>query len=194
MRSGILETPRLLVEPFGPEHLTDRYVGWLNDPAVTRFSQQRHHAHTMESCRAYLASFEGRPHYFWAVVGRDRAVGHVGNMTAYADEASNVADVGILLGERRLWGQGYGGEAWLAVCDYLFRIAGFRKVTAGAIAPNVGMCRVMDRAGMAADGTRARHAVWEGGEVDVVHRALFRDDWMARYPIGPFASGSERRL
>jgi ribosomal-protein-alanine N-acetyltransferase len=178
--TGALETPRLRVLPFGEEHLTERYVGWLNDPEVVRFSEQRHHVHTLESCRAYWRSFAGTPHHFWAVVARDPPLGHLGNLNAYVDDRNGVADVGILIGERAAWGRGFGLEAWTAVVDWLFAVRGVRKVTAGTVAPNRGMLRIMERAGMVEDGRRVRHLLVEGREVDVVHAALFREQWEAR--------------
>ena len=36
--SSIL-TPRLRIEPFSASHLTERYVGWLNDAETMRFSE-----------------------------------------------------------------------------------------------------------------------------------------------------------
>lgn len=36
---------------FADRHLTERYVGWLNDPAVVRYSEQRHSRHTLWSRR-----------------------------------------------------------------------------------------------------------------------------------------------
>jgi RimJ/RimL family protein N-acetyltransferase len=170
--SSIIETPRLRLEPFSAGHLSARYVGWLNDPEVVRFSEQRHRTQTLESCRDYWRSFDGSPHFFWAMVAKDNSLGHIGNMNAYLDEPNGVADVGILIGERTSWGQGYGLEAWNAVCGFLFR-SGVRKITAGTLAGNAGMLAIMDRAGMVEDGRRIRQCLWEGQAVDICHRALF---------------------
>src|SRR6185436_19791092 len=113
-------TKRLQVEPFSVErHLSDRYVSWLNDPEVTRFSEQRRRTHTRESCRQYAASFEGTPNHFWAVVARDPLIGHLGNLNAYVNAEHQTADVGILIGERPAQGKGFATEAWSAVCDFL---------------------------------------------------------------------------
>jgi len=177
--SPVLETPRLRVEPFGEGHLGARYVGWLNDPEIVKFSEQRAHVHTLDSCRAYADSFAGTPNFFWAVVARDPALGHLGNMNAYVDAANGVADVGILIGQRAAHGQGYATEAWNAVCDFLLRTAGMRKVTAGTISVNTPMLRVMERAGMVDDGRRVGQRLWNGQVVDLVHKALFREDCCA---------------
>lgn len=78
--SPVLRTSRLRLEPFAEPHLTERYVGWLNDPDVVRFSEQRHRRHTLASCEAYWRSFEGTPNHFWAIVADDASLGHIGNI------------------------------------------------------------------------------------------------------------------
>ncbi|MGE3538595.1 MAG: GNAT family N-acetyltransferase [Candidatus Tectimicrobiota bacterium] len=170
-----LLTPRLRLVPFTAAHLTPRYVAWLNDPEVVRYSEQRHHRHTLHSCRMYWQALQETPHYFWAIETHQAEPGHIGNLTAYVDPVHAVADLGILLGARQVWGRGYGAEAWMASCNYLLGPAGLRKITAGTLAVHTAMLGVMRRAGMVEDGRRCRHMLWDGAEVDVVHMALFRD-------------------
>jgi RimJ/RimL family protein N-acetyltransferase len=171
----LIETGRLRIEPFSQEHLTPRYVGWLNDPEVVRYSEQRHRTHTLEGCRRYFESFRDTPHFFWALVVKDGPAGHIGNMNANVNVENRLADVGILIGERAAWRRGYGLEAWRAVCGYLLGAAGMRKVTAGAMAANTAMLSIMRRSGMAEDGRRIRHYLLDGREVDIVHAALLRE-------------------
>jgi ribosomal-protein-alanine N-acetyltransferase len=174
--SRTLETPRLRLEPFSESRITPRYLGWLNDPAIVQFSEQRHRTHTRDSARAYLDGFRDSPSYFWAIVATDDALGHIGNVTAHVDPHNSLADLGILIGERQMWGGGLGTEAWLAAMAFLFNDLGIRKVTAGTLAINLGMLRIMERAGMQPDGTRLRHYFVNGGEVDVVHMARFNSE------------------
>jgi RimJ/RimL family protein N-acetyltransferase len=181
----IIPTPRLRLEPFSERHLTERYVGWLNDAELMRFSENRHARHTLDSCRAYWRSFDTEPHLFWAIVAKDASLGHVGNATAHVEERHGRADLGILIGERAARGKGFASEAWLGLCDHLFRSRGLRKLTAGAVAPHAAMLRVMQKAGMLEDGRRTAHSLWQGQPVDVVHYALFREEWLARHPSPP---------
>lgn len=184
--SEIIHTPRLTVEPFAERHLTARYVNWLNNPEVTRYSDQRHYRHTPASCREYFESFRDGPNYFWAVMVHENQLGHVGTLNAYVNTNHFVADIGILIGETAAHGQGYATEAWLGVCDFLLRTAGLYKVTAGTMVVNEPMVKLMRRAGMAEDGRRARQCLWNGREVDVVYAACFREEWLRRFPQGPF--------
>lgn len=173
---AVIETPRLRIVPFSEAYLSSRYVSWLNDPEVVRYSEQRHRRHTLESCRQYWQSFKDSPNFFWAITAVDTKIGHIGNINAYIDENNSTASVGIMIGERRVWGKGYGLEAWMAVCHYLRQDIGIRKVTAGTVALNKGMLRIMEKSGMVADGRWIRQCVVDGEEVDIIFAALFRNE------------------
>lgn len=170
--SGVIEAGRLRLVPFAEEHLTERYLGWLRDQALLRFSEQRFRRHTLASCREYRASFQGSPNHFWAVEETGQGLGHVGTMTAYVDERNGVADLGILLGAAEARGRGLALEAWQAACRFLLA-RGVRKITAGALSVNAAMLRVMEKAGMVPDGVRRGQVLFEGRAVDVVHMAMF---------------------
>ena len=155
--------------------LTPLYVGWLNDPSVVRYSAQRHKNHTLESYKQYWKSFADSPNFFWAIT-IDLAIRHIGNITASVDIMNSVADVGIMIGDRKVWGKGYGLETFEGVCSYLLNERGIRKVTTGTLANNKGMLRIMEKSGMVGDGCRIRQAIVEGVEVDVIHACFFKNN------------------
>jgi len=171
--TGTIETERLIIEPFTEKRLTREYVNWLNDPVVVRYSERRHDFHTIESCRQYMKSFEDSPNYFWAIIAKDLALSHLGNINAYVDPNNSIADLGILVGKKNAWGKGYATETWRAVCRWMFENCNIRKVTAGCLSTNHAMLQLMRRAGMVEDGRRRKHYIWEGQEVDIVYTALF---------------------
>lgn len=174
-----LESARVRLVALGPAHLTERYVSWLNDREVVRYSEQRYVRHTLDSCAAYLRSFQGTPHYLWAIEAHTPPLGHIGNLNAYVDERNRTADLGILIGDKGAWRQGFGREAWRAACSFLLRSARVRKVTAGTLATNAGMLAIMRATGMVEDGRRVRQMLVDGAEVDVIHAALFKEDLVA---------------
>jgi ribosomal-protein-alanine N-acetyltransferase len=169
-----IRTRRLIIAPFHERHLTERYVEWLNDRELLRYSEQRHRRHSLESCRAYWQSFLEGPNYLWAIEDNEDGLGHIGNCNAYLDTMNLVADLGILIGEKAARNRGYGLEAWGAVCDFLLKEVGVRKVSAGTLSVNAPMLKLMQRAGMIADGVRKRHHLYKGQEIDIIHMALFR--------------------
>ena len=165
-------TSRLRIVPFAERHLTERCVGWLNDPEVVRYSEQRHRRHDLESCKDYFESIARSPGFFSAIEERaqDR---HIGNISIAVDPANDIADISILLGDRTTWGSGFGFEAWKAVLDTLLGCERFRKVTGGAMASNRAMIRIMEKADMRLDGRRTAHYLLNGLPVDIVHYASF---------------------
>lgn len=170
----MLLTKRLLIEPFSQDHLTQKYVNWLNDPEVVKYSEQRFKIHTLESCQTYFDSFENSPHCFWAILIKDQNK-HIGNMTAYIDPHHQVADIGILIGEKNNWGKGYGKEAWEAVCQYLLKKKQIRKVTAGAMANNLAMLKIMKDCGMKEEAIKRKQFLWNAQEIDGIYAAVFKE-------------------
>lgn len=177
MVCGTIETERLVIRPFSDEHLTDAYLSWLTDAELMRFSEQRHREHSMETCRAYMESFVGTSHCYWAIEATGLGGLHIGNVNAYVDVNNNVADVGILVGHAEGRKRGYGAEAWKGVLGYLIEERGVRKVSAGMLSGNTAMLRIAQKAGMVPDGVRKKHYQIDGEEMDVVHMAVFAEDW-----------------
>jgi len=168
-----LETERLVIRLFEEGDLTDRYVSWLNDPETVRYSEQRHRHHTMESCARYFAAMQEKQDLFLAVLRKEDALAHIGNLSVVFDRQNLTASISIMIGDPGVRGCGYGSEAWLAVMDYLLGVRGIRKVTAGTMSVNKAMMGVARRAGMVEEGRQKRHFIYEGTEVDCVHFACF---------------------
>ena len=169
-----LITLRLRLRPFRAADINATYLGWLTDPEVTRFSNQRFRRHTVESCAAYLASFDGSSNSFLLI---EQLQNHrpIGTATVYRNRRHGTADIGLMMGERRCWGQGYGREAWQAVLDALQVEEGMRKVTGGTAQPNQAMVRIMEQSGMKLEAVRARQELIEGQPVDLLYYARFAE-------------------
>jgi RimJ/RimL family protein N-acetyltransferase len=159
---------------FTEADITEAYLGWLNDPVVTRYSNQRFVRHDRSSCLRYLASFTGSRNLFLSVERLDdnRAIG---TMTAYVSEHHGTVDVGILIGDRSVWGKGCGQDAWDTLTGWLLAQPYVRKVTAGTLAANTGMIRLAEKSGMTFEGRRVRQEIVEGEEVDILHYGRFRE-------------------
>lgn len=163
---------KVRLRPFGPDDITPAYVSWLNDPEVTRFSNQRFRRHDHASCTAYLAGFEGTANLFLAITPIN-GQNAVGTMTAYVSSHHGCVDIGIMLGDRGMWGRGYGQDAFSTLVDWFSRQSHIRKITAGCVDANQVMRRLMERAGMEHEATRKAQEVIEGVPHDLVYYARF---------------------
>ena len=173
----IVEPSKLRLLQVTEKHLTERYISWLNNKEIVKYSELRHTTHTYDSCFQYWKSFQGKPHLFWAIeLYHDDKWVHIGNINSFIDEKNKIADIGILIGENISWGNGYGTTIWKFVCNYLFSHRHIRKITAGTMSTNIRMLKIMRKAGMVEDGKRLKHYICDGREVDICHFALFKND------------------
>jgi RimJ/RimL family protein N-acetyltransferase len=172
-----IETSRLTLEPFTEKLLGCGIVGWLNDPEVVRYSDNRHRRHTYETSLAYLQSFADSPNYYWAIRLKQPTQNVIGTITSYIDVTNSVADIGILVGEKGYWRGGYGTEAFAGVINWLFTRRSMRKITAGTMAIHSGMTGIMKKLCMQEEGRKTRYFLVDGREVDMVCATLFAEDW-----------------
>ena len=170
----MIQGQRVSIIPFHRRFITSKYINWLNDPDVHRFSNQRAQVHTATSCLEYLDSYRNSGDMFWAIVEIDEGHGHIGNISAFIDKESQVADIGIVIGEKQLWGKGYGLEAWLAVCDYLFSNESILKITGGTVVTNEAMVSIFRKAGMREQSSSIGQELVGGELKDVVKFELLK--------------------
>jgi RimJ/RimL family protein N-acetyltransferase len=164
----------IALRPFAEDDITDSYLGWLNDPRVTRFSNQRFRAHDRASSLAYLATFDASPNLFLSVRRRDDDAA-VGTMTAYRAVPHGTVDIGIMIGDPTSWGRGWGQDAWNTLVGALLADMSVRKLTAGCAALNQGMIHLMERSGFALEATRKAQELIGGKPVDILLYARFSD-------------------
>ena len=172
-----LASPRLSLRPLTVADVTDAYVGWLNDPEVTRFLETRHAAQTRETVEAFVAAVAARAHeHLFAI--RLRAGGrHVGNIkVGPIHPLHRVGDVSLLIGARDVWGQGYAAEAIELVSRHAFGALGARKLSASLYAANVGSERAFLKAGWRREGLRRAHYALDGERSDIVELGLIPED------------------
>lgn len=166
-----LRTNRLTLRPLTEADVTDAYIGWLNDPEVTRYLETRHGAQTRESVRAFVAAVNARAeeHLFGIILG-DR---HVGNIkVGPVHPVHRLADVSLLIGARDVWGRGIAAETIALVSRHAFAALGARKLSASLYAANVGSERAFLRAGYRREGLRRAHYALESGRSDIVELGL----------------------
>ena len=153
---------RLYLRGLSVDDVGEVYHRWLNDPEVTQYTESRFVPHSMAGLREYVARFAGdRDHLFLAIVLR-KDNRHIGNIKlGPINWIHRTGDIGIIIGEKECWGQGYASDAIRLLTDYAFRALNLRRLTAGCYATNVGSVRAFLKAGFQQDGTRRRQ-YWSG--------------------------------
>lgn len=154
----VLTSERLTLRPMTITDATDAYVQWLNDTTVNRYSEYRFVTHTRASACAHLerVCVDEQSHFF-AIILRDGGR-HVGNAKlGPVDPHHARASFGIMIGERDVWGKGCATEVLTLLERYAFVTLGLHKLTAGAVAENVGSIRMLEKRGFVVEGRRRDH-------------------------------------
>lgn len=141
---------------FPPESEAKLFASWLNDPEVVQYSEQRHKVHTVQSQLDYWDSQATKDPNRYLGIYLDKGNKFIGSVSAEVDLPNEVANVGIMIGDKREWRKGYGFEAWDAFCNLLFK-SGIRKVEAGLMHINAGMKSVCVKYGMDLEGRLLDH-------------------------------------
>jgi RimJ/RimL family protein N-acetyltransferase len=101
---------------------------------------------------------------------------HIGNIMYYNhDAARREAEIGISIGRRDCWAQGYGSDAVAALVAYLFRTTELQRLYLHTLDWNERAYRSFQKAGFAQCGTS-----WRNGKAFLVMEV--RREWMSAPP------------
>ncbi len=152
------------------------FVRWFNDPEVTRYLQARGPMGLMgEEDWFRTQDRPGGDIVLCLETLEGRLIGNVGIVRPNWIERT--LDLGIIIGERDCWSQGYGREALTMVLDYCFMELGMVRVQLFTDAHNAQAIRCYERTGFIREGVMRRHGHRGDGYSDDVLMAITRDDW-----------------
>jgi len=115
-----------------PNDVTPDYVSWLNDPSVNQYLECRFATHTIESTRKYVESILTSPLYLFLGIRSGLSGNHVGNIKlGPIDRHHWTGEVGILIGNKSVWGQGIARSAINMMAEIARAQLSLRKLTAG---------------------------------------------------------------
>ena len=172
-----LEGTRLYLRDVRLADVDDAYYRWMNDPDVTRYLETRFYPNSQETLRDYVSSKVGdHENVFLAIVLKETNQ-QIGNIKLGSiNWVHRIADIGVLIGKRECWGQGYATEAIRLVVDYAFSMLNLRKLTAGCYGSNQGSIRAFEKVGFSVEGVRKQHYSYNGEYVDGIMLGLIRSE------------------
>jgi RimJ/RimL family protein N-acetyltransferase len=113
--TSLIRTRRCEIDTLTPDLVTQNQVDWLNSPEVNRFLEARFTHHTVTTQREYVRSLLiSREHLMLNIFDMSRNAS-IGTCSVHFQTRHNTAEIGILIGERSVWGEGYGQEVILLI-------------------------------------------------------------------------------
>jgi RimJ/RimL family protein N-acetyltransferase len=168
----ILQGEHLQLKTLTPAMVTQKYVDWMNDTDVTRYTESRFQKHTMESVKDYVKNISGSSRdYFYGVYTNE----HIGNIKLHVNEHHNLGDIGIIIGNKQQWGKGYATEAIKVLTQHGFDKIGLHKISAGIYANNPGSIKAFQAAGYKEDGRHELTYLSNGEYVDEIIMSMWNE-------------------
>ncbi len=123
--------------------------GWRSDVELARFDAARPFAATFDDYVALFKDELAYPSPYRRTLAVEDADGrHIGNVMYYnIDTIRREAEIGITIGERDCWGNGYGADAVRTLVKHILRATGFRRIYLKTLDWNVRAQHTFERAG-----------------------------------------------
>ena len=153
------------------------YVAWINDPEVTHHLLVYLPMNLEDETEWYEQQRQDAATHNFAIVisENERLIGSIGLMRInYKDQN---AELGIFIGDKTQWGQGYGGEAIQLLLDFAFSEMNLHRIYLRVDASHTPGIRCYTRSGFIEEG-RLRDAVYHAGHFeDQIIMSVLRPDY-----------------
>ena len=106
-------------------------------------------------------------------------VGYV--QLAVIDDHERRAAVGILVGEKRMWGRGIASTALRILLDYAFTVRNLERVYAEVYGFNQRSLRLMERVGFQKEGILRQHEIHNGARQDMHFFGMLKAEFNQKY-------------
>jgi len=160
-----------------------RFLRWLNDPEVIHFLTIYIPMSRDEEERWFEQQLQDRSKKILAI--ETETGEHIGNVGLEdVDWKNRLATLGIVIGEKKFWGKGYGTAAIRALLRFAFEEMNLNRVHLTVFDYNERARRCYRRCGFIEEGV-ARQAHFSRGQYhDLVWMSILREEW-ERQPKSP---------
>ena len=155
-----------------------RFCKWLADPEVTKFlSFHGLPPPTLREEREWLT--DARVDKKFVRFAIDTADGiHIGSISLRRkDGTGKTAEYGIVIGDKRYWGQGYGTEAGKLLIDYGFKKLKLHRIYLRYIAFNIRGGKSYKKIGFKHEGRLRQHTFRNGYWHDEIWMGMLRSEY-----------------
>jgi RimJ/RimL family protein N-acetyltransferase len=156
-----------------------RFVQWLNDRELVRHLLRYMPLSKAEEERWFERQLEDESSRVFAIETREGV--HIGNIGLdKTDWKNGHAELGLFIGEKEYWGQGYGSDAIMALLDFAFNEMNLHRVYLHVLAFNQRAIRCYEKCGFVLEGTERESIFREGRYHDQLLMGLLREEFNSR--------------
>lgn len=171
-----------VIRPIVLEEINEQYVSWLNDPEVNRFLEVSGAISTNKDCYNNVNENRKKGGEVFAILTKrkKRFIGTIG-LTKYSPRKKGYASFGIMIGDKKDHGSGYGGEAFLLMVDFLFKNEKIVKIRQKVIDENKKFFKSIENLGFKRMSAIEGAIQLASGRFNASILEMQRDEWINTY-------------
>jgi RimJ/RimL family protein N-acetyltransferase len=175
-----IQGTRVRLVPFEREYV-DYVLRWFNDPEVLRYTKRVMPLHRLQEEKYVDQMAESKDDVVWMILDENASPIGVSGIHRI-DWANRNARTGTVLGERSVWGKGYGTEVMALRTRWAFEELGMHRLQSECFAENTASRRCLEKAGYKLIGV-ARQRMWRNaGWHDLYLFDVLEEEWFAAHP------------
>ena len=161
------------------------FVRWFNDPGVRQYLLMYEPMSKAKEERWFETQLESRGDFLFAIETLiEDEWAHIGNVGLHrVDWKNRTAVLGIVLGEKTLWEQGYGTDATRTMLRFAFRELNLHRVELEVFEFNPRAARCYEKAGFQHEGTRRQSLFRDGRYHDAHLMAVLQEEFLSQETV-----------
>jgi RimJ/RimL family protein N-acetyltransferase len=172
---------RVTLRPVDADQDGERACHWVNDLQVTRFLGFQGPITCHHERELLARERDPERDLMLAIEAEDGT--HIGNCGLHRiSRQSRKAELGIMIGDKRYWGRGYGTDVVKTLCAFGFVQLSLQRIELGVFSHNPRAQRCYEKAGFRHEGV-FRRSIYKAGEYrDEVRMAILREEFIELFP------------
>lgn len=162
--------------------ITGNWFNWFNDPDVTLYGSRGLKPVYIEDLEKFYNEVSESEHNVTFAIIKKENNEHIGNISLQKiDWINRICELGIVMGEKKEWGKGYGTEATILTIKHGFDKLNLRKIYLCVISKHTAAVKLYKEVGFVIEGTFIKEVLRDNREYDYYRMAIFRDDFYKKY-------------
>ena len=177
----MIQGERVTLRPVDPDGDLERCCQWVNDLEVTYFMSFQGPI-TRPRERDMLARERDPERDIMLAIETEDGT-HIGNCGLHGiDRESRRATLGIMIGDKRYWSQGYGTDAVKTLCAFGFIEINLQRIELSVYSHNTRAQGCYEKCGFQVEGRLRRKAYIAGQYRDELRMGLLREEFFELFP------------
>jgi RimJ/RimL family protein N-acetyltransferase len=153
--------------------ITKKYINWLNQSNIMRFTEQNGKTHDQVSTEEFVHSCYLNEGTFLFGIFFNKV--HIGNIKlGPINFTHQIADVSYVIGDRDYWGRGIATIVIKAVTNFGFNELNLHKINAGTYENNIGSIKALQKCGFNQEGLFIDEINFQGERINSLRFGLIK--------------------